>query len=1117
MQQNSEFLTEAPGNDPHISQLHGNSVLESQLLDDFLLNGSPMYQDDSMAHINIDEAANFQNFIKTDETDSPNLLSFEGLGNSTHSNQDVSTPLEDGMEDDVALKEEEDDEHEDKAFERKDASTSAHDDVVFGRKEAIQSVYINALDFVKVNEDQLPLKMEVSGLPQVSRVENQLKLKVKITSETPLSQNMVYLPSDSISREKFYLKKNIDEYSHDFRKNLLYINAFVLCAVSNRTTNVCTKCVKREQRRAARRKSGIADNLLWCNNINRRLVVFNNKQVFPIMKTFENVKEFELTTRLVCYCRHHKANNGFVILFTLTDWQNQLLGKFTTTPIMITDRKPANMDTNKFNNTTTTSRRQLTEEDSTTEYYSTDTNQLSKDDNVPFQYTYHHNSYDNDAQMNNIPLKDKNVPFHYSIPQQSDLLQNNNLSLNLSLPNQHIPSPTSMSEEGSESFNYHHRDNENPVRTISLTNIEQQSQLNQRKRARNNLENDIGKPLFKHSFSNSFSPANNTMNPSLHAMQDFSAKNSNNTLPSINRVIPSQGPINGGIEVTLLGCNFKDGLSVKFGTNLALSTQCWSETTIVTYLPPAAYAGQVFVSISDTSNENNVDNLPQEIEINDNKKAIFTYVDDTDRQLIELALQIVGLKMNGKLEDARNIAKRIVGNDSPDSGANSNSGSKSTGPSPNQHNANLHTSVRYSDEVLIQKVIKSLNTNSNISICDSLGRTLLHLACLKNYSSLVSTLIKKGARVDDIDSFGLTPLHFACISGDPKIIKMLLNCKANYLLRAHNGLTARQIFMANHVHLKENEKQENKSNHKRNNPIVYNDTYISEVLTLFEVFEDGTKFDNNIETDSSYSISRKYSQSSFNSSMLDNESFNENLFENQSMVNSALTETQHPVFQLFENSSYSEYDQSDFEEDGDENLFVTDEVEQYGIERKEKIRELSDIGTNINDPTEDNGSTSLWNRVLHRINDDLPKYEDLFPLSWGKDDKLKTVNPENVIEQSSSNVENSENSDEEDYEEEEEFLKKQFNRFFQNKQNFQNDKMLIFFWIPLTLLLLTSFIMYKFGNQDNSINHISELISEYLRIALAKFLLGNERMKTAFRSKLSNLQTTRMLNDLIVS
>lgn len=228
-------------------------------------------------------------------------------------------------------------------------------------------------------------------------------------------------------------------------------------------------------------------------------------------------------------------------------------------------------------------------------------------------------------------------------------------------------------------------------------------------------------------------------------------------------------------------------------------------------------------------------------------------------------------------------------------------------------------------------------------------------------------------------------------------------------------------------------------------------------------------------------------------------------------------EIQHPTLQLFENSSYSEYDQSDFEEDGDEDLFVTDEVKKPGVACREEQSELLDIGSSANEPEEDNGSTSLWNRVLHRINDDLPKYEDLFPLSWGKDDKLKTTNQDSIVEQSASNIENSENSEEEDYEEEEEFLKKQFNRFFQNKQNFRNDKMLIFFWIPLTLLLLTWFIMYKFGNQDSSINHISELISEYLRIALAKFLLGNERMKTAFRSKLSNLQTTRMLNDLIVS
>ncbi|KAK7678243.1 hypothetical protein QCA50_018815 [Cerrena zonata] len=132
-------------------------------------------------------------------------------------------------------------------------------------------------------------------------------------------------------------------------------------------------------------------------------------------------------------------------------------------------------------------------------------------------------------------------------------------------------------------------------------------------------------------------------------------------LPSIQRIIPAQGPIRGGIEVTLLGFNFRPGLAVKFGSNNALATHCWSETTIVTYLPPASQPGQVLVSFE--NHENMMLGGAQQ-------QQVFTYTDDTDRQLIELALQIVGLKMNGKLEDAKNIAKRIVGSDNNNSNNN---------------------------------------------------------------------------------------------------------------------------------------------------------------------------------------------------------------------------------------------------------------------------------------------------------------------------------------------------------------------------------------------------------------------------------------------------------------
>lgn len=39
----------------------------------------------------------------------------------------------------------------------------------------------------------------------------------------------------------------------------------------------------------------------------------------------------------------------------------------------------------------------------------------------------------------------------------------------------------------------------------------------------------------------------------------------------------------------------------------------------------------------------------------------YVYVDDLDRRIMEMALQVVGVQMNGRQENATEIAKRIVG------------------------------------------------------------------------------------------------------------------------------------------------------------------------------------------------------------------------------------------------------------------------------------------------------------------------------------------------------------------------------------------------------------------------------------------------------------------------
>ncbi|RKP07093.1 hypothetical protein THASP1DRAFT_4896, partial [Thamnocephalis sphaerospora] len=52
----------------------------------------------------------------------------------------------------------------------------------------------------------------------------------------------------------------------------------------------------------------------------------------------------------------------------------------------------------------------------------------------------------------------------------------------------------------------------------------------------------------------------------------------------------------------------------------------------------------------------------------DGPVALFTYVGTSDRALMELALQVVGLRMTGRLEAAHQIAMRIVGDDEQPNG-----------------------------------------------------------------------------------------------------------------------------------------------------------------------------------------------------------------------------------------------------------------------------------------------------------------------------------------------------------------------------------------------------------------------------------------------------------------
>jgi hypothetical protein len=87
-------------------------------------------------------------------------------------------------------------------------------------------------------------------------------------------------------------------------------------------------------------------------------------------------------------------------------------------------------------------------------------------------------------------------------------------------------------------------------------------------------------------------------------------------------LIPSAGPITGGIEITVLGSGFRPGVqySVLFGGQSATFTQRWSDNALVCLLPAVASAGVVPVTF-------------EGFDIDDSQTSLFTYLDDNERAL----------------------------------------------------------------------------------------------------------------------------------------------------------------------------------------------------------------------------------------------------------------------------------------------------------------------------------------------------------------------------------------------------------------------------------------------------------------------------------------------------
>lgn len=234
--------------------------------------------------------------------------------------------------------------------------------------------------------------------------------------------------------------------------------------------------------------------------------------------------------------------------------------------------------------------------------------------------------------------------------------------------------------------------------------------------------------------------------------------------PIITKMVPTEGPTTGGIEVTILGQGFTSGITAQFGEVTAIPTECYSPSTLVCLLPPSPTPGPVFVTLKDAFGRPLSESLRIE------QQQLFTYVNATDRALMELALQIMGFKWLGKLEDARNVAAMIIG---------SNHSSPGQGEMAALGGAGLENTLLRCLDVIDGDTSPH---PAKLSQKNRTGHTMLHLAAMTGMRRLVAALVVRGVNPAIRDRAGFTALHYAAWLGRGKVVQRLLSGENTGLL-----------------------------------------------------------------------------------------------------------------------------------------------------------------------------------------------------------------------------------------------------------------------------------------------------------------------------------------------
>lgn len=270
--------------------------------------------------------------------------------------------------------------------------------------------------------------------------------------------------------------------------------------------------------------------------------------------------------------------------------------------------------------------------------------------------------------------------------------------------------------------------------------------------------------------------------------------------PTIHKLIPSEGPRAGGIEVTCLGSGFCQGLEVMFGDAQATTTTYWGDASLVCLLPPAAQAGCVPV----TFKHQRVPQLHMQqfsAALVPKQQIQFKYLDDDEQQLLKLALNIVGHKMTGRMEDAGDVARRIVSS-TPTTwvgGSTQGNGQHRQASALDASllgSMNLETALLACLDVIDQDDSPFL---PRFNLRRPTGHALMHFAASLGLGRFIAGLLARGANPDVRDKGGYSPMHYASLHNHPQIVRRLRLAGGDPTMRSLRGYTPGDLAASNEV------------------------------------------------------------------------------------------------------------------------------------------------------------------------------------------------------------------------------------------------------------------------------------------------------------------------------